>query len=212
MTTTLLYIGSKYIETYLDKHPIDWSDRELARIGGAGDQAGVPPIPSVKIFIEQLQARNGELFTQRDYLFRCWDEWSIANPTWYNGLKDEHKKGLRAKAYRNFYPSLIDSLHVWSLLSESSAFERCEIDAMKDAVGKTDITVYANGKPYQIALLAGSANAVQCRQYKKTHRNGYDIDCFAVKYPSDRSKGIGNKHWFELRDFADVFKSANVTP
>jgi hypothetical protein len=111
----LLYFPSRYIVEYVTRHPIDWADRELAKRGGDGDMAGKPPTPSVQEFLALLY-ETGELFTQEEYWARCADQWQ----TWINERIAHHADlakrdarhrqpriydGLRAKAYRNFYPA-----------------------------------------------------------------------------------------------------------
>ena len=104
---TLLYFRSDYVVDFISQHPIDWKDRALAMRGGAGDQAGVTPTPAVHEFLSLLGKKQA-LFTQEEYHRYCafvWRDWLLGKP-------EIQRQGVEAKLYRNFYPSMIDSLHV----------------------------------------------------------------------------------------------------
>lgn len=210
----LLYFSSKAIIEYITKHPIDWDDKDLAKRGGPGDKAGVPPTPSVQEFLELLADRR-QLFTQEEYWEHCasvWSAWIDRQALRFPNLPI--RKGLRAKAYRNFYPSMIDSLHVWAVLSETGNFQRCVLDSYDDAVAKSDITVTAHETDYSIALIGPTFSASQDRQYKQNHRPGYDNsgNVIPVQMSLDRPRSPGNKRWYRKDDFNDLFVRVASTP
>src|SRR5262245_41698737 len=113
-SVALVYIKSPVILDYLTQHPIDWSHRDLAKRGGVGDSAGMTPTPAVREFLSLLRERRGALFTQEDFAQHCQQAWR----EWWSQKTLPQQKGVIAKLYRNFYPSLIDSLYVWALLVE----------------------------------------------------------------------------------------------
>jgi len=208
----LLYFPSKTIVEYITKHPIDWSDKELARRGGDGDRTGIPPTPFVQEFLMLLAARKA-LFTQEEYWQHCADAWcdwlnerKAHFATWHVTSRPRIPEGLRAKAYRNFYPAMIDALHVWSMLCETGVFYSCFLDSYEDATGKSDITVTSNGNGYKIALVGPTFNAANDRKYKVECRPGYeDAEKSIVKrIPLERARQPGNKRWYTLDDFSDL--------
>jgi hypothetical protein len=202
MSLTLMYLHSDYIVSYVTNHPIDWQNeyRELARRGGAGDTAGVTPTPAVGEFLHVLSQRQS-LFTQQDYLIHCRKVWQ----DWWGGLSDAQEKGMIAKLYRNFYPSMIDSLHVWAMLSEVGWFDVCYLDAYEDAIGKTDLTFKSGDKVIKLALMGPTRQAREDRDYKLTHRNnGRGIEAVEAQLSLSRVRSPGNKRWFRLSDFAQI--------
>lgn len=198
---SLKYYSSEYIVDFVSRHPIDWSNRKLAKRGGSGDMAGVTPTPAVYEFLALLAQRKG-LFTQKEYKNYCFDVWS----SWLENKNDQEKAGVAAKLYRNFYPSMIDSLHVWSLLVETGEFSQCYLDSTEDALSKSDLTVVRlNGAEIKIALSIGSYNARRDRDYKRNYRGRYDgIVLFDVELSMDRPRRPGNKRWYVTEDFSSL--------
>lgn len=193
----LIYFHSAHIVDFVVSNPIDWSNPDLARRGGAGDQAGVPPTPSVQEFLRLLSIQQ-KLFTQAEYADFCDSQWK----DWMATLSIKCRAGVRAKLYRNFYPSMIDSLHAWALLSESGNWDRCVLDSYADAVGKTDLTVWKNDRCCRIALIGPTRAAASDRRYKCEHRSNAN-DCMVVQMKYDRP-WIGRKRWYESSDFSHV--------
>lgn len=222
MGVSLVYIPSKEIIAFCKENPIDWSNAELAKIGGIGDQAGLPPIPSVDIFLDLYHCRKS-LFTQEQFFSHCLSMWESKNPEWVAGLYlqpgrpksapsfiefPSYLDGLRAKAYRNFYPSMIDSLHVWAMMVESGWFKMCYLDSCEDATGKSDITAIDNrGDEYKFALLIGSKNGLSALRHKRGSRsNGITTHFVDVPLPTSRPKGIGNKRWYCMDDIVSAIR------
>jgi hypothetical protein len=202
---TLLYFNSQHIVRYLADHPIDWVDeyKSYAQRGGYGDQAGVPPTPAVEEFLALLSTKH-ELFTQREYLDWCYSQWKGWWPT-----NPKLGDGLSVKLYRNFYPSMIDSLHAWALLVESGKFASCTIDSYADAIAKTDITVQTfTGDRFSLALRVDTPSSRDSAKYKEEHREGYeDIQALTIWLPCDktRPKSPGQKRWYQVSDFEVLF-------
>lgn len=194
----LLFFASAYIEDFLAEHPVQWLDRELAERGGVGDRAGRTPTPAAREFFEMLH-NAGTLFTQAEYAERCLRRWK----TWFEQLAPPQQRGVRVKLFNNFYPSLMDSLHVMALLAEARRFDTYLIDARMDVLDKVDLTLMWDGKLFRVALVGPTAQAQDDRHYKITHRPGaHDEVVHVVRLPPERPRGAGNKRWFELQDFA----------
>lgn len=199
MATRVLYFGSDYIKNFLGRNPVSWEGKHLAGLGGAGDTAGPTPEPAAQAFLDLLTSRNN-LFSQSEYVVHCIDRW-------HEWLKDKtplQVNGVKAKLSRNFYPSFIDSIHVWALLSETKMFDMCFIDSYDDAVAKTDITVISSAGRAAIALCGlRSRRTTRCREHKKAYRGG--TECYdkviEVYFPFERKMRPGNKRWYELNDF-----------
>jgi DNA modification methylase len=182
------------------KHPVQWMSQELSRRGGPGDRAGVSPTPGVGEFLELLGDKK-HLFTQDDFFAYCVNgNWRA----WYGCQPEAQKKGVQAKVYNNFCVSMVDTIHVWALLVEAQRFDVCFLDAYEDVVGKSDLTLVApGGKITHLALLGPRAK--QDREYKLQHRAGPSAKrCIEVQLPYARAKGVGNKRWYCIEDFADV--------
>lgn len=203
---TLLYIPSDEIVDFVSRNPIDWDVKEYARRGGSGDQAGMPPTPAVEEFLDLLLERCA-LFTQREYWVHCWHKWNI----WIAGKPTEQQRGVKAKLYRNFYPSMIDSLHVWSMLCESGMFDTCVLNSLEDAIGKTDLMVRSKQRILRIAFLGPTDSAVSDRAYKMQHRNGgQDVHCVEIQMPKEYPRQPGNKRWFRRSDIMSAMLAADA--
>lgn len=194
---TLMYIPSDTIVRYVSENPIDWGSKDLAKRGGPGDQAGITPTPAVEEFLRLLIERR-ELFTQRDYMYHCWGQWR----DWITPKPTIQKQGVRAKLYRNFYPSMIDSLYVWALLVETGMFDTCVLNSTEDAIGKTDLIVTSGEREIRLALIGPTEESSRDRIYKLTHRSAssLDMDCIEVVLSRDYPMSPGNKRWYRRQD------------
>lgn len=193
----LHFFGSEYIVNYLRFHPVDWSDLHLSRRGGAGDQAGVTPTPAVAEFLALLK-QNGDLFTQREYEEHCRRVWC----EWFNRLPEHLQRGVIAKLHNNFYPSMIDTLHVYALLVEERIGDCYIVSPEMDARDKIDLIVKVNGQAIGLALIGPTDDADHDRAYKTEHRPGIaDDQLIVVKLPNARPRTPGNKRWYQLQDF-----------
>lgn len=207
---TLLYFNSQQIMRFLATHPIEWFDefKSYAERGGYGDQAGVPPTPAVEEFLSLLSLKH-ELFTQKEYLDYCYSKWRNWWPT-----DQKRGDGLSVKLYRNFYPSMIDSLHAWALLVESGKFASCTVDSYADAIAKTDITVQTfTGERFSLALRIDTRSSRESARYKEDHREGYkDVQAVTIWLPCDktRPKSPGQKRWYQLSDFDVLFSQLDT--
>jgi len=190
----LIYFPSQYIVDYITKNRIDWDQADLARRGGWGDRAGIPPTPAVAEFLSLL-TQKGDMFTQKEYMEHCFSQWS----GWLQERQQMHWRGLQAKLYRNFYPSMIDSLHVWAMLCETRRFDSCFLSSYEDAIGKTDLIVMNGDIQYRLALLF--ENAKENLDYKKTHRHRGDVSpCIEIVLPKIYPRNPGNKRWYKIQE------------
>ena len=192
-------MSSDYIVEFVRQHRIVWGDRNLARRGGEGDMAGLPPVSSALMFLELVKLNDG-LFTQSDYFDHCVRRWG----EWYDGQPELLQQGIKAKAFGNFYPSFIDSLHVWSLLSETGTCDRCFLNSTDDVHKDTDLTIYMDGRSVVVALIGPTARARKCRDYKQKFR-GASTESVTVQLPWNRPRDPGNKRWYVIEDFEKVF-------
>lgn len=205
MGVSLIYIPSQRIVDFVAEHPINWLQdyKRLAQRGGEGDKCGITPTPAVLEFLNLLHSNKG-LFTQREYMDYCFSVWDASG--WISNLPKSQKNGLGVRLYRNFYPSMIDSLHAWALLAETRIFDICFLDSTADAIAKTDLTLVKADTEYRIALYIGSKNGIKDRVYKLNNRNTEsEVFCVDVVLPMER-KPIhpGGKRWYELNDFRSV--------
>lgn len=193
----LLYIPSSEIVDFITGNPIDWNEdkKALAKRGGAGDQAGVTPTPAVEEFLSLLIKKRG-LFTQEEYLQHCVSQWK----DWAVSKTPEQKFGIKAKLYRNFYPSMIDSIHVWAMLCESGMFELCFLSATEDAIGKSDLILRSGNRELRLALMGPTTQASEDREYKINHRGNGEVGCIEIRLSLVHPKSPGNKRWFKKSD------------
>lgn len=202
MGVSLIYIPSCAIVEYVAANPVNWLDhyRYMAKRGGIGDTAGITPTPAVYEFLSLYHHKKG-LFTQREYAEWCFEQWH----EWLTEKTDEQRRGVGVKLYRNFYPSMIDSLHVWAMMVETGGFHACILDSTLDAVGKTDLTLVRDSMTYRVALLIDSANGVGDRRYKLAYRStDSDTACIEIRLPLSRDKTPGNKRWYYPADVIDA--------
>lgn len=203
----LYFFSSEYIVNYLRVHPVDWSDLDLSRRGGVGDRAGVTPTPAVAEFLALLQQKR-DLFTQREYEEHCRAVWC----EWFNRLEVNHQRGVIAKLHNNFYPSMIDTLHVYALLVEERVGDCYIVSPEMDARAKIDLIVKVNGQAFGLALIGPTDDADHARAYKTEHRPGIaDDQVLVVKLPNARPRAPGNKRWYRIEDLTAVFDSIEQT-
>lgn len=208
MSVSLIYIPSREIVRYVTTNPINWMDekRHLAnRPGCVADQAGTTPIPAVQMFLECYHAKQN-LFTQAEYRAYCfqhpkWTPWLVSKPA-------EQVEGVGVKLYRNFYPAMVDSLHVWALLVETGKFDYCVLDSTSDAIGKTDLTVKSGDYVVRVALSVDSPQANYAKDYKNRYRGGLaEGDIFTARLPMNmRPRSPGNKRWYCVDDFKPIIE------
>jgi hypothetical protein len=195
---SLVYLASRAIVRYITAHPIAWKPRDLAKLGGPGDQAGMTPTPAVEEFLGLLATKQ-DLFTQAEYTEHCVKQWL----SWWEGLPDERREGVTAKLYNNFYVSMIDSLHVWALLVEAGWYDRCVVDSVADAVGKSDLTLYREASLVRLALIGPGQRARDSRTYKRHYRPGEaDATVYEVQLSAEYPREPGHKRWYRLENFA----------
>lgn len=206
---TLMYIPSEHIVRYITDHPIDWYNKRYAERNGPGDRAGITPTPAVEEFLHLLIARR-ELFTQHDYMCHCWEQWR----EWIAPKSSEQKIGVKAKLYRNFYPAMIDSLHVWAMLVETGMFDSCVLNSTEDAIGKTDLIVTCGAREIRLALIGPTDSALSDRQYKMVYRNNGERDttCVEVVLSKEYPMHPGRKRWFRKQDIMQAILSPSPAP
>ena len=205
-TVTLIHFAPEWIVSYITQHPIQWHSAELADLHAIGDQAGRPPTPFSLAFFDLVLTKKA-LFTQEEHYEYCMFHWESERPGWYDSLGEDQKRGLRAKAYRNCYPSFVDQLHVWGMLAQANWFDRCTLDVFDDYVGKTDLTLWNGDEPTKLALQIGSERARKCRKHKDENRGGAIVPSVTIELSMDRPKSPGNKRWYQLSDFASLTPS-----
>ena len=194
----LVYWSSRAVQQFCARHPIEWSTRDLAKQGDL-----LTPTPGMQVFFELL-LKDSRLFDQAQYYAKACAVWS----DWMAHLDESTREGIKARLYRNFYPSGIDSLHAWALLVETGLFDACLIDPLADATSKTDITVFTKDRrPISIALYAGNPYSRQLTRYKRRVRGGAP-NAIDVILPMDRPQRPGNKRWYEIQDFGPVLDLA----
>lgn len=211
----LLLVGNPdaYI-TFCQEHPIFMckSLRRETCNGGAGDIR--PPSPVADAFFRLLHLRGGGLPTQEEFWNYCaslkdWAPW-LAQQTSYA------QRCFRARLYRNFYPSFVDSLHVWSLLGTRycvdgrQVFDQCIIDTRQDVITKTDILVYRLPHIISIALRVESPAATRAALRYKPLRGGYeDTTKVVLTLPLTSRPLVGGKRWYHWPDdFQPLFHRA----
>lgn len=208
MSVSLIYVPSREIVRYVSEHPIDWLDeqRHLAnRPGCLADQAGMTPVPAVQMFLECYHKKQN-LFSQKEYQSFCfsskvWAAWLVAKPP-------QQVEAVGVKLRRNFYPAMVDALHVWALLVETGAFDYCALDSAKDAISKTDLTVSSGGQIMRIALSAESSASTYANGYKQSYRGGPPAQSHVIRLSMAYPKSPGNKRWYRREDFGEVIATA----
>lgn len=211
MGESLIYMSSRHIIEYITRHPVAWMDdkKAMAELGGVGDRAGVPPVPSVEMWINCLREKE-QLFTQNDYVRHCFTDprWSA----WMRGKPDAQVEGLSVKLSRNFYPSMIDSLHVWALLAETGLFDSCIVETDRDAISKVDMTVTVDGHRLALAIRGPTPEATQAKDYKARHRGtGDSRDAIELALSIRKPRSPGNKRWFDTEDVVSTILTHDLT-
>jgi len=193
----LVYFEGAIIKEYCALHPIDWASQELAN--GPGNL--LTPSPALEVFFETL-TDSARLFDQAEY----WEAASTKWVDWLNTLTDEQKLGVKARMYRNFYPSAIDSLHAWSLLVESGKFAYCMLDTAQDAVSKRDITVCTKDRlSVGIALSIATKESHKWMRHKRQCRGRASGIVVPILLSMDKPRKPGNKRWYSIDDFKPLW-------
>lgn len=208
MTYEVIYHSSEYILDWFSdpNHHVSWCPHELVDMGNF-----LTPVPGMQVFFEYLGMRGG-LFTQKEFSDYFWS----LIPDFKDGLERIRLRGLGARIWHNFYPSAIDSLHVWALLVESGRFARCLINSTEDVVGKTDLIVYTkNGQRLDLALRVDSPRSnywAGQKQVNVSGMRGVNEGTIDLLLPySGRERGVGNKRWYNYDDLKPVFDAAGIT-
>lgn len=195
----LLYFSSNSIIWFITNNPINWTNRDIAN--SVGNK--LTPTSAIGVFFDFLD-NNGGLFTQKEYVEYAWKipQWI----DWKKELTDNEVNGINARLFRNFYPSAIDSLHVWAMLVETNLFAKCLIDIKQDTISKTDLIVWyePNKKPIRIALSIDSDYNRVWLDYKRNTRGDIPKGLIDLKLPMDRKRSPGNKRWYNIDDLNPV--------
>jgi hypothetical protein len=216
MAVRLLTVNPESLVEFCKAHPVDlkpdWSS--VTRRGGTGDV--MPPTPAADTFftlyLEVLQGRR--LPTQREYAEYCvgaWREWFTGQLTRYV------QQCFVARLYRNFYPSFVDSIHVWALLGTRYAvngrlvFDQCVLDTYADVIQNSDLLAYRGEECLRIALRSQTRQAREDAWYKQTHRQPHHVEdgerLVHLVLPIDVRARIGGKCWFQWpAHFVPVFR------
>jgi hypothetical protein len=211
MAESLIYMSSRHIVEYMTRHPIQWMDNKkwMADVGGPGDKAGLPPVPSVELWIECLRSKE-RLFSQDEYADYYLANGRIRN--WLQGKSPEQVEGVRVKQYRNFYPSMIDSLHVWALLAESGLFDSCIVETDRDAISKIDMVVMADGHRLALAIRGPTPDATRAKAYKDKYRgNGQATNAIELALSIKKPRSPGNKRWFDAEEVITAILTHDLT-
>lgn len=200
MGESLIYMSSRHIVEYIAQHPIMWMEdkKEMADRGGAGDKAGLPPVPSVELWIGCLRGKE-RLFSQDEYAEHYFCNSRIK--AWLQGKPSDQIEGVRVKQYRNFYPSMIDSIHVWALLAETGLFDSCIVETDRDAISKIDMTVTAEGHRLSLAIRGPTPEATRAKAYKDKYRGiGQAAKAIELALSINKPRAPGNKRWFDAEE------------
>ncbi len=198
----LITFKSDYIVDFVKKNPVSFYGKGKTERGTPGGNL-FPPAPLVGLFLRLIHGTE-DLFTQSEYAQYCVKTLNNEHGGWFNGLNKAQQEGFRLRCNRNFYPSMIDALHAWALISEARWFDVCYMDTLSDAVAKTDLTLKRNGKEVYVALIGPKKAAKEHYSYKVNYRqNGNGKVIVPIQMPL-REKGPGNKRWYELGDFNEI--------
>lgn len=178
------------------EHPVDMCDglRGETNKGGAGDRR--PPTPVAEEFFSLLAQQRGALMTQAVFADHCERQWA----EWFATLSVYEQRCFRARLYRNFYPSFIDQLHVWSLLGTryyangALVFDRCLIDTQHDVHLKTDLMVYRREECINIGLQVGTQAAWHAHHTPGKHAT--PTERVTILLPIHARAKIGGKRWY----------------
>lgn len=195
----LIAFSSDYIVRFISLHPINWTMAHKANHHGSGDV--LTPEPAVQCFLDCLHDKQ-DLFSWEDYVLYCQERWNQNFPVWYNEeLTEDNRDGLAVRLRRNFYPSMIDSLHVWALINEQKWYDRCLIDSYQDAVSKSDLILIKGDMSISVGIRAPGSMCDQHFQWKNDFRcDGKERPHVMIQIPYDRTRNPGNKRWFMTSD------------
>lgn len=211
MAESLIYMSSRHIVDYITRHPIYWLDdkKDMASLGGSGDRAGLPPVASMELWIGCLR-KHERLFTQQEYAEHC-----FSNPRWMEWLRGknpEHIEGVRVKLFRNFYPSAIDSLHVWALLAETGLFDSCLVETDRDVLSKVDMIVTTGNYKLPLAIRGPTQEATATKAYKDRYRNnGQAKNAIELAMSIRKPRIPGNKRWFDEEEVVTAILTHDLT-
>jgi hypothetical protein len=204
MSFSLIYIAPQEVVRFITANPVVWPDKKLAN--GPGNL--LTPTPGMEVFFDFLQRRGGKLFSQREYVLFAWQCWA----EWRTELSAIQRKGVSARIARNFYPSAIDSIHVWGMLVDSGRFDRCVIDTAVDAIGKVDITIFPfNSLPIKIGLFPDTEESRKWRAHKAKYR-GVGTEMVDLVLSMDREQSPGGKRWYNRGDLAVILTKLPPPP
>ncbi len=181
-------LNTLQIREFVREHPIEQRDKSLSYMGGPGCRAGMPPSPAIHEFMKLYKLKS-DLFHQKDFTWHCFYAWE----QWLKNQIQIMKRGVASKLYNNFYPSMIDSIHVHALITQMGF--RCRIDTKADVVGGVDVSAYVGSTVVDIALTTGSNYAVQWAHYKWDSERAQNKTMRVVDVPK------GDKVWYNEIDF-----------
>jgi len=215
---TVMIMATDAIVEFIVKNPVRWTDLKLAERGSVSDKSGIQnATPGIELFLCLWLQRKG-LFTQDEYADYC-----MADPSWRQ-LIDEGKfqtygidrvemiNALRARCRCNFYVSMIDTLHAWSMLHGTGLFSTSYIDSARDVLCKQDVTLVRKSGEEIILALVGPRRGMIDREYKKVYRRSpSDKECVTIVMPWER-KIIGGKRWYAIQDFECILTQSYSRP
>jgi hypothetical protein len=206
MSVRLITVDPESVVAFCKAHPVDLKPdwRAATQRGGAGDV--MPPTPAADAFFTlYLEVNKGHrLPTQQEYADYCCDVWS----DWFTGYLTRFvQQCFVARLYRNFYPSFVDSVHVWALLGTRYAvhghlvFDHCVLDTYEDVIQNSDLLVYRGEECLRIALRSQTRQAREDAWYKQTHRQPHRVEdgerLVHLSLPIDVRARVGGKCWFQ---------------
>lgn len=206
MTIELIDIGRSYFQQFLQEHPLDWLSKQshLARLGAVGDL--LSPTPVMRELFVFLKMRR-RLFTIKEFGAYAQEIWA----DWRDELSEEQRRAFGVKLQKNFYNcGFMDSLDAWTLLASERCADICYLATEDDVCKDIDLRVIKGQKEIIVALCGiPTKYAMQTRERKKARRERRGVETHATEVwlPSDRRRGIGNRVWYRLDDFAQVLSA-----
>jgi hypothetical protein len=196
----LIALSPDHIVDVVSRTPIDWTHKSL---GNSPSSPGnlLTPTPAVGEFLACLKECR-DLMSWHAYVAWCRVQWR----DWLNNLEPLQRSGVEARLCCNFYVSMVDSLHVWSMVAREGWFDVCVLDSQDDAVSKTDITLVRGDTRLRVALRADTPWSNDWHRYKHEHRRG-DSQAVELVLTMDRPRSPGNKRWF-TRDDLNILRMA----
>ena len=189
----LQYYASRSIVEFYRRNPLPsdtWTDDETQR--RARLNVRIQP-PAMGVFFRLLTTNRG-LFTFEEY-----SRFAVLERM---RSSDGSTKTVMARLKRNFFPSAIDSLHVFAMLVETGEFEAAWLDVLEDVTGATDISVQkGDGSVVPIALSIKTRWSIECARKKarSSCRASQRPGTVNVYLTLNRGR-IGNKRWYQAED------------